>query len=236
MNIHSVIKLFDNGNVCVVGLRGSGKDMLCANVTQYRNKPYICNVDYGGYFNRLTSDLFNLGGNTFADFKHGTLKPYSFPYPDYTDVFLSDVGVYYPSHECSYLDKHDKGLPLFMALSRQLGLCNVHLNVQNLERAWTKIREQSDTYIRTNWCKVFFGKIVVQSITIYERAQSVIDRVPECPFKTPLLCDKQMKEYYNIKKLEYRVSYGDIKNRLLIYINKSSYDTRFFKKLLEGDA
>lgn len=232
MNLGKIIKLFKNGNVCVVGLRGSGKDTLCSNVTQYRKMPYIATIDYGNGFNPLTPDIFSMNGNTFRNLKEHSIRKYVYPYPDKTDIYLSDCGIYYPSQECSFLDKVDKGLPLFMALSRQLGLCNVHLNVQNLDRAWTKIREQSDTYIMCNWCK-WFGNLVIQSVTIYERADSCQMRVPPCPYKTPFLCPRDMKEHYNIKRLEYRVQYGEIKKYLLIYFNKSKFDTRAFKKMFE---
>lgn len=230
-----IIKLFERGNVCVVGLRGCGKDMLMSNVVIRRKKPYISNIDYGGQFIPLTPDTMALGGNTFVNFKNGDIIPYEWQYPDGTDVYISDIGVYYPSQEQPYLDKHEKSLPLFMALSRQIGLSQVHTNCQNLLRCYTKIREQSDIYLKTNWCKVFFGKIVIQSVTLYEKEQSCADRVPRCPYSAPLFCPRSERELWNMKKLDYRVTYGDIKNYLLIYINKSSYDTRIFKKILKGE-
>lgn len=39
MNMRKILKLFDSGNVCVVGLRGCGKDMLFANVVARQNNP-----------------------------------------------------------------------------------------------------------------------------------------------------------------------------------------------------
>ena len=41
MLFSSVIRLFKRGNVCVTGLRGTGKDLLMSNVVVRRKKPYI---------------------------------------------------------------------------------------------------------------------------------------------------------------------------------------------------
>ena len=46
MNMRKIVKLFEQGNVCVVGLRGCGKDMLFANVIARRRQPYVSNTDY----------------------------------------------------------------------------------------------------------------------------------------------------------------------------------------------
>lgn len=236
MNLKKIIKLFEEGNVCVTGLRGTGKDMLQGNVIVRRKKPYISNVDYGGDYIPYDYDLtFGLNGNTFKNFIDGKVIPYSFPYPDGTDIYLSDIGVYFPSQECAYLDKNYKGIPLFMSLSRHLGNCNVHCNCQRLLRAYTKIREQSETFIRSEWCKVFFGKLVIQSVCIYDREESCQASVPPCPFKVPFFAPRQSKELYKMKQMEYRVAHGSIKRLLLVYINKASYDTRIFKKVLGGD-
>lgn len=231
MNLNKIIKLFKDGNVCVTGLRGTGKDMLTANVAVRRKIPYLSNVPYDAFALPLRHSDLELGGNSFKTLFEGTVIPYDTPYPDGTDVYLSDAGVYYPSQECGYLDKNCKGLPLYMALSRHLLQGNVHVNVQNLERCWTKIREQSDTYIRCEWCKVILG-FVIQLVTIYERPDSCQLRVPPNPYRAPLLCGREARAMWDIKALDYRVQHGDIRRLLLVYRNKSSYDTRIFKKIL----
>ena len=50
MRLKKIIKLFENGSVAVCGLRGSGKDLLTANVVVRRKKPYVSNIDYGGMY------------------------------------------------------------------------------------------------------------------------------------------------------------------------------------------
>lgn len=226
-----IINLFELGNVCVCGLRGRGKDMLMSNVVVRRGLPYICNTDYGGNWHPFIPFDFNVGGNTYENFISGDLKPYIFPYEDGTDIYISDGGVYFPSQYCSELNKKYGYFSSFMALSRHLGECNVHFNVQNLNRMWDKIREQSDIYIMCNATKVYFRRFVVQRVTIYEKYESCVARVP--PFKRPrvrLNADRKMN--FQLEKQKYEITYGYIKRRLLIYRNKSSYDTRIFRTML----
>ena len=229
-----IIKLFDSGNVCVCGLRGRGKDMLFANVAVRRGLPYVANIDYGGDYIEFNPLDYDCGGNTYEDFISGNLKKYVFPHADGTDIYVSDAGIYFPAQYCKELNKRFGYLSTFMALSRQLGECNFHFNVQNLNRVWDKIREQSDIYICCNSCKVLFkGKFVVQRVTIYEKYESAVDRVP--PYRPPRVrmnADRKMN--ISLEKQRYRVSYGDIKTRTLIYRNRSTYDTRKFKWLLES--
>lgn len=244
MKLSKIIKLFKNGNVCVVGEKGSGKDMLTANVIARRNLPYISNVKYDKknglnpqYF-PLEFDKLDCGGNTYKDFVKGELKHYEFPYPIGTDVYISDVGVYFPSQFCNELNRDYKFMPTFMALSRHLGdgHTSVHINVQNLNRAWDKLREQSRTYITCLKTKVFpiFGKqLVVQKIRIYEKYDSCCNNVPSLhlPWWTYLMGDKMMAYLY---KLNYCIQHGEIKERTLVYFNRSSYDTHIFRTMLKN--
>ena len=102
-----------------------------------------------------------------------------------------------------------------------------------LNRVWDKIREQSDIYIMCNWCRVLFGKLVIEKVTIYEKYEAAVDRVP--PYKLPRLrLNADRRCNIAMEKQRYRVQHGDIKVRTLIYLNKSSYDTRIFKSILEG--
>lgn len=237
MRFKKVVKMFEKGNVCVTGLRGTGKDMLMSNVVVRRSDEYVSNIDYGGkksHYNELDFKKLDLGGNNYKNLLEGNVKYYKYPYPVGSDIYISDVGVYFPSQYCNELNRDYKHLPMYMALSRQLSHNNVHINVQNLNRAWDKIREQSDIYIRCRRCKVFFGKIVIQQITTYDKYQSCVDRVEPCKIRVPTLAKREVKENAKMYLDKYRNSYGKIKNHLLIYWNKSTYDTYYFEKLFVG--
>lgn len=228
-----IIKLFRAGNVCVFGLRGRGKDMLMSNVVVRRNLPYVCNTNYGGHHIDLVMKEFDCGGNTYDNFLTGNLKPYYYPYSDGTDIYIADAGVYFPSQYCNELNKKYGYFSTFVALSRHLGEANVHFNVQNLNRVWDKIREQSDIYICCNWTKVLFKKFVLQRVTIYEYYDSAVKRIP--PYRAPSVrVNQDRKMNLAFAKQNYRVTHGEIKSRLLLYKNKSSYDTRIFKSMLES--
>lgn len=234
MRFKKIIRLFEDGNVSVSGLRGRGKDMLMANVVVRRKLPYISNVNYGGEWISFDPAAIDLNGNTYKNFLSGKINPYKYPYRDGIDFYLSDAGVYYPSQYCSELNKEYKQIPGFAALTRHLGKCNFHYNAQNLNRVWDKIREQSDTYICCRRCKVIFG-IVFQVVRIYEKYDSCISQVPPFPVPRPLL-NRDRKLSWDLANANYQCSHGKITAGLLIYRNRSTYDTRIFKSILEGGA
>lgn len=243
MFIREVIKMFESGNVCVVGLRRRGKDMLFGNVIARRNIPYVSNTDYKpkNKKNRATHhalefDKLDCGKNFYRNFITGDVNYYEFPYPEGTDVYIADCGVYLPAQYCNELNRDYKHIPTFMALSAQLGACNVHTNCQNLGRIWDKLREQSDMYIMCN--KIFrpllkIG-IVLQQITIYEKYESCNNRVPPFKMRLPMFAKRESKSLLAIEKAKYELAHGLIKRRWLLYVNKSDYNTTIFKEILKN--
>lgn len=242
IGLKKIIKLFEDGNVCVTGLRGRGKDILMANVVERRQLPYIANIDYTEDYIPLNFKDIDCGKNNYRNFISGDLNFYDFPYEDGTDIYISDVGVYFPSQNCSELNREYKEVPIFMALSRQLGECNVHFNVQNLNRAWDKLREQSDLYIACQRClyiplsKIFSNArdLVLQRVIVYDRYQSCVDRISPYQPKVPLMASREMRQLDDIERQRYRQTFGMVSPRILIYTNRSSYNTREFKEKLAG--
>ena len=235
-SIRPIVRLFDKGNVCVCGLRGSGKDVLFGNVIARKDtrkrKAYISNLDYGGKHIPLDLHDFDCGENAYKDFIDGKVKQYVFPFPEGTDLYISDCGVYFPSQYCNELNRDYKYFPTYFALSRQVSHNNVHVNAQNLNRVWDKIREQSDTYIYCRWCKVLFrGRLVIQKVTVYDKMQSCIDRVKPFSMSLPLF-GKDSKTNIKLEKERFTQTYGSVKNRIMIYRNKSKHDTYMFEYLL----
>ena len=89
-----------------------------------------------------------LGKNTFENVLNDNIIKCDWNYQENCDFFISDCGIYLPSQYDYVLHKKFGGLPLFYALSRHIGLHNVHCNCQNLERIWKPLREQADYYIK----------------------------------------------------------------------------------------
>lgn len=232
MRFKKIIKLFDSGNVCVTGLRGTGKDVLFGNVIARRNVDYVSNLDYGYKYNKLELNNLDCGKNTFENFISGNVNYYKYPYPLGSDVYISDVGVYFPAQATLKLNAKYDYFSVYEALSRQVSRNNVHINVQNLNRAWDKIREQSDIYIRCRKCFVIFG-FVIQFITIYDKYQSCVDRVAPCRVTVPFF-NKEAQLSAKIYIDDFVNRHGSVKNHILIYRNKSTHDTYYFEKLLLG--
>lgn len=239
LRFRQVVGLFKNGSCIVFGVRGGGKDLLMSNVVAYRNMPYCSNIDYlSGKDNAPVRYPFEpvylkLGGNTFNNFSHGAILPYSYPLPDRCDYYISDGGVYFPSQENGNLNKNFPEVPLFQALLRHLGDCNFHINVQNVNRLWDKIREQADIYILCKSCRVSKKGVVTQKIIVYDRYQSAVDKIEPLKLRRPLL-GRQVKNDNTITKETFKAQYGLVKSIKLRYKIKSSYDSRRFKTILEN--
>lgn len=229
--IRFVIRRFARGNVIVTGLRGRGKDLLTANVVCRRDLPYISNIDYGGKHIPLDFKDINVGENSYKNFIDGNVKQYVFPYPKGTDVYISDAGIYLPSQYCNQLNNAYPYLPVYFALSRHTSRANVHTNVQSLGRCWDKCREQSDCFITCNWCKVLPFGFVLQIVTTYDNAEACNARIKPCRIRVPLfnsVARMQAKTYRD----NFFNQHGQVTRFLLIYRNKSTYDTHHFEHLL----
>lgn len=231
LGLRPMVKIFENGNTCVTGLRGKGKDLLQGNVIVRRNLPYVSNVEYGGVCLPFDYDSIDVGGNIYTNFIKGDIKHYEYPYEDGTDVYLSDAGVYFPAQYCSELNRHYGQMAVFQALSRHLGLCNFHVNTQALNRVWDKIREQCDQYILCTWCKYFHG-LVFQLVRVYDTYEAAVHKVKPFRVRLPLFANREMRLHHNMEKDRYEQQYGVVKTYFLVYRNKSSYDTRRFKAIL----
>lgn len=259
-----ILRLFEKGSVSISGMRGTGKDMLMANVVARRKLPYISNMDYGGERIPFEPSMLDCK-NSWRNFMESAVKHFEWPYGDGLDIYFSDGNVYMPSQYQGELVKEYGHIPIFMALYRQLADGEFHYNCQNLNRMWDKVRELSDCYIRcTNcftlqkackrvWRRVWrklptrlrdrmnplYGfpwvrsRLVVQKVILYERYESAVNRVPPFALRRPLLNPNRL-QLWEIQKQNYLVQHGVVKPMTLIYFNKSKYNTRLFKEMLEN--
>lgn len=232
MSMRQIVKMFESGSVAVVGMKGRGKDTLMGNVIARRRKPYLSNTYYGYKFNPLNYNDLRCGGNTWKNLVGvAPIKPFQWPYPDGYDVYIGDAGAIFPSWADSELNKLMPELPTHMAFSRQCGLSETHFNCQVLGRTWLKIREMADKFILCKSIR-WFGPVVVQTVYIYEQAESCDKAVPPFPGRWWMYGADLMA--YRLAKIKYQAMYGVIKKRTLVYWNLSKHDTRVFKKIFEG--
>lgn len=235
MRFRKIVKLFENECVCVLGKKGRGKDMLMANVIERRKLPYISNMDYNALRKPFDYSMIDLSGNDYKTLLNGNIKPYSYPYKDDEDFYISDCGIYFPSQYCNDLNRAYPQLAMFQALSRHFG-ARFHVNCQQLSRVYDKIREQSDCYILCLWCKVI-GRLVIQRVRIYDNAESASQARKPLRLPKPLIEGKDHKLQRRIQEQNYEALHGTIREGILIYWNKSNYDTRRFKTIFEkGDT
>lgn len=222
-----IIRLFSNHSVLVCGEKGSGKDLLFGYVVRRRKRKYISNVDYGGV--RIPFDpisQWSLGGNRLANLVEGTLTPYEYPYDDNIDYYISDGGCYFPCQENSLLNRRYPSVPLFAALSRHLGDCRIHMNVQSPNRIWDKLREQATRYIWIEHSKLYFGKFVRMKLYLYERLSSCQDHVR--PMRSG------GGKFGKAERRKSEQTYGMIRKHVIWFKKNYQYDDRAFKALLKG--
>lgn len=232
--IRGIVNLYEAHSVACTGMKGSGKDMLTANVVARRRLPYASNVSYGFQHIPLNFDDMCIGSNWY-NLVRGNVKKYDCPFPDKCDIYISDAGIYLPSQYCNELNRTFPDMPTFIAVQRHLNRGRTNYNCQNLMRVWDKIREMCDVYIYSEWCKVFFGKLVIQSVIVYDKAESCQARIKPCRVtRRGFMPNKEADAYIDIYKDQFFNQHGIVKRRFLIYWNKSKYDTRHFKKVFGG--
>lgn len=231
VNKKRFVGLFSQGNVIVTGLRGRGKDMAFCVVVNARKKNYISNVEYSspkkGYkCFPLDLKVWEIAQNRYSDFVEDSVKQYVYPYPDDIDYYISDAGIYFPSQYQGELCKKYPSTPLFQALSRHLGDCNIHCNVQNLNRLWDKIREQSDIYVQMYKCRHIFGKLFRITAYVYDNQESCSNRLVPPRFGF----GKQGRE----AKYNFEIAHGKITKISFFFKLPFEYDDRRFKRIMEN--
>lgn len=229
------VHLFDLGNVIVSGMRGRGKDMAFCVVVNTRKRDYISNVQYSDPKKRykcfpLDLNVWKIGGNTYTDLVSGEVKPYSYPYPDGIDYYISDGGIYFPAQFATQLAQKYKSETMFQALSRHLGNASVFINVQQQSRIWDKIREQSDIFIVMKKCYVpklpFFRKFCCLTAYSYDIAESAEKQIVPPRFGFGKIAKDN--------KFKFEIAHGKIRKYKFWTRIPYCYDDRRFKKILES--
>lgn len=223
LNIYLISKEFKKQNVIVFGKKGKGKDVLFAAVIWNRRKKHYSNIKYNDKTEVKQLDYLSVAPNTYHDFIKNDITIIDKNVDEKIDYYLSDGGIYLPSQYDSTLSKTYPSLPIYYALSRHLANANIHVNTQNLNRLWIKLREQADCYIRCRGV-VNLGLWVALSVTEYENYDDALKML------------KPVKKL--VKNTELRIensSRGKIKNRILLIPKRAlKYDSRYFHRVVYG--
>lgn len=183
-----LVNEFRRCNVMVFGKKGTGKDLIFAHVIALRGEKHYANIPYD--YNTEVIELYEVaaGDNTFEDCVNGTVRPFIPRFEEGRDIYMTDIGIYFPSSLHVILDKLYPSLPVDMALSRQLYNSNRHTNCQAFERPWIKIREQADSYIQTLGTvrRDEFLFVHIRGYDKYENAKNETDWIVEFTVRIPI--------------------------------------------------
>ena len=145
-------------------------------------------------------------------------RPTERKFEDGRDFFISDAGIFMPSHFDTVLDSTFPTLPIHYALSRQTYQMNIHCNVQLFGRLWKKLREQACGFILIRRHKKQRDNLMLE-IIYYEKKEAIEAGV------LPL-------GYGNAEKLDAHESKHGVIERRFIKIPWASltYDTYYLGK------
>lgn len=220
---------FENGNVIVSGRKGFGKDILFQSVINWRKKPYLSNLNYGGKFQPFIFKDLELTPNTYHNFVKGTIekveKKENF---EKTDIYISDGGVYLPSQADYLLHKTYPSLPITYALNRHLYENGIHVNAQRIERIWKALREQADYFVLMRKRPLKLPFFIVLFTTEYDRYESARQELQP-------MVNTIFNKYSKAEKNLFTANHGLVKNGLII-VRKSTlkYDSRAFHEIIYG--
>ena len=221
---------FSACNVITFGVKGSGKDLLTEKVIKHRNEPHYSNIPYThGKEEFIIKDFTEVKAPVdYRQLIENNFKREPHKFIEGADLYISDMGVYFPNYCDSLLYRLYPSMPVLYALDRQLYSQNIHFNSQSLDRGWKALREQADFFV---YCVRTYHLpfILITKVITYDRYESAQKRL--LPVKSRLL-----KKYSKAEVDIYNSQNGDIRQGLVFRLKKNiTYDTRYFeKKLLKG--
>lgn len=220
-----IVQHFKKCNVVVAGKKGTGKDLIFNKVINKRHDEYYSNIKYGGKCHLISLKQVSVSPNTYDDFINERVTKVKRVFKEGKDIYISDGGIFLPSYMDAKLYKTYPSMPIYYALSRHLYNHNVHVNVQNYERLWKALREQSDFYVTCKKTIKIFGIFFTKCIT-YDKLQSAMQGL--LPIKNRI-ANKYSKAEVDL----YNSQNGEIKQGWVIQFKHNiKYNTRAFEKVL----
>ena len=218
INLSYTARQFAKQNVIVTGKKGTGKDVLFSAIINKRKKLAYSNINYGKYTIVKPISYLNTLPNTYENLLENRIQIIEKNIQEKTDYYLSDGGIYLPSQYDIALCKNEnyKSLPIFYTLSRHLGDMNVHVNVQNINRLWIKLREHADYYINCKGCLNLGFWLYLKTIHYENYDDCLNNKLPS----------RRRKQDENKGHIEYK--------RYLISKRFLTYDTRHFHQVFYG--
>lgn len=234
-NNNFVANKFANNNVITFGVKGSGKDLLTQLAINKRKTPYYATIPYGGDYSPITVKELTVEPNTHDYMVLDQIVQIKKDHNrEGVDCYISDGGIYLPSHLDTQLTKAYPSFPIYYALSRHLYNSNIHINTQALNRIWVKLREQADHYFMARGVIKIFGLLFIK-VRYYSEYSSAEQH------KLPMAKDVTFQnlgfgnKFNRALKLQFEAENGIIKDFICcIRVKNVHYDTRVFHEKIFG--
>lgn len=226
----ALIEAFENDNVIVFGLKGHGKDLIFNKTINSRNTTCYANIPYNKELCVVRSlQEFSVSPNTSLDVLNDEITTIKKVNKENCDLYISDGGIFLPSHLSNTLVKKYPSLPIYYALNRHLTNSNIHINTQYLGRVWDKLREHAGYYIKACHTAKIFGFLITRFI-IYNKYDSAMSQLE--PYKATGLIKRSESR---ANEEDFLSKHGEVKQYYIIqHKSKIYYDSRYFHKKFYG--
>lgn len=220
----ALLSTYKKDSLIIYGKKGKGKTLLFSEMSRMDKRTgYLSTTDFK-HPNQtiITYNDVNLDPNTWDNVLNGVYHKVDKKPWEGKSVYLDDAGVFIPNFADSMLKKKYTSLPISFAVWRHLYNAPIHINSQDVDRAWKMIREQADGFIRCRGCFRLFGLAFI-SCTYYDNIESARQNL--CPMPSALF-NKYNKAEMNL----YNAQHGIIKDFLIFAPTwRNKYDSRYFK-------
>lgn len=228
-NPYLLYKFTRRKNTITFGKIGTGKDLVFSLLTHW-DKVHAANIPYNPNTMLEPLQYVTVAPNTYSEFVDGNVQVVGKTLREGVNYYISDGGIYLPSQMDTALSKSYPSLPIAYALIRHLANANIHVNVQNLNRLWIKLREQADGYIRTRGATFFprwlpfLRHYFLLKVTLYENYDDALD------------CLRPIRKVLNGDSAAVaRSERGLVKEMRILWPRKHlQYDTRYFHSVIYG--
>lgn len=216
-------------SLIVFGKKGKGKTLLFSEMARMdKKRGYLSTTDFKHDKQTIiTYNDINLEPNTWENVLNGVYYPVEKQPWEGKPVYLDDAGVFIPNFADPMLKKKYTSLPIAFAVWRHLYNAPIHINSQDVERAWKMVREQAGAFIQCRGC-IRLGPFAFIRCTYYDHIESA----KQCllPMQNSLF-NKYNKAELNL----YNAQHGTIKDFLIFAPTwRNRYDSRYFNNKFFG--
>lgn len=220
-----LLRKISKDSLIIFGKKGKGKTLLFSEMTRMSKKGYLSTTDFRHKGQMLINygDV-NVSPNNWENVLNDDIKPIVQKDWEGKPIFLDDAGVYLPNFADGMLKKRYDSMPIAYAVWRHLYNAPIHINSQDVSRAWKMVREQADGFVKVRGCIRLFGLAWVRC-TYYDRIASAEAQLS--PMHGRIFNKFSKAEVDNFVAMN-----GEIRNFVVFAPAwRNRYDSRYFKSV-----